>query len=145
MITITGKIIKDAETGTTKNDKHFLRFTLVCNSERWKDKITGEQKEKATFVNFIYFGEKQQTNKVKYLKKGTIVTIIPRQIETELYQKSSGETAASLKTVFNFLNQDNFKIHNWIKEDETFEKPAAKEQTAEIFTHETETTDELPF
>jgi single-stranded DNA-binding protein len=135
MITITGKIIKDAETGTTKNDQHYLRFTLVCNSERWKDKITGEQKEKATFVNCIKFS-KDEPRVAEWLKKGTIVSIIVKQLNAKLYQKSDGETSASLEADIIDVKIENFAPS---------EKPAPKEQTAEIFTHQTDKSGDCPF
>jgi single-stranded DNA-binding protein len=135
MITITGKIIKDAETGTTKNDQHYLRFTLVCNSERWKDKITGEQKEKATFVNCIKFS-KDEPRVAEWLKKGTIVSIIVKQLNAKLYQKSDGETSASLEADIIDVKIENFAPS---------EKPAPKEQTAEIFTNQTDKSGDCPF
>jgi single-stranded DNA-binding protein len=138
MITITGKIIKDAETGTTKNDQHYLRFTLVCNSERWKDKITGEQKEKATFVNCIKFSKDEQ-KVAEWIKKGAIITVNAKQLEAKLFDKNDGNGVnANIEA-----SVENLKIEMFAPKKE--QQQQEQEQTAEIFTHQTETTDDLPF
>ena len=65
---------KEPETGTTTSGSHFARFS-VATTEKWRDKETGETKEKTEWHRVVCWGE----GLVKYLgerlKKGSPVYV----------------------------------------------------------------------
>lgn len=68
-VTLIGNIGKVPEFRATANGKEIASFSLACG-ERWKDKASGEYKEKTEWVNIVIFNE-QLVNIIKlYAKKG---------------------------------------------------------------------------
>jgi single-strand DNA-binding protein len=73
MNTIVGRITKNAEINTLKNDKQVVNFSVAINdSYKTKD---GERKEQTTYYNCSYW---ISPNVAKYLTKGTLVELSGR-------------------------------------------------------------------
>jgi len=82
---IIGNVTRDPEIRTTKNGAEIASFSIATN-EKWKDKSTGDQKEKVEFHNISVFGG--LVNIVKsYVKKGSKL-YIEGKIETSKYEKN---------------------------------------------------------
>ena len=70
-VSLIGNVGKDPEIKTTPSGKKVANFSLAC-SERWKDKETGEQREKTEWLRIVVWGDGLVENVIeKYVKKGS--------------------------------------------------------------------------
>jgi len=82
---LVGNLCGDPETRTMTSGDKVVNFSLATN-ESWKDKTTGERKDKAEFHRVIVFNKGLITVCENYLKKGSKV-YIEGQIETRSWDK----------------------------------------------------------
>jgi single-strand DNA-binding protein len=80
-----------------QNGKSVARLS-VATSESWKDKNTGEKKEKTEWHRVVIFNEGLVSVVQKYLKKGAQV-YIEGQLNTNKYTDSSGQEKYSTQIV----------------------------------------------
>jgi single-strand DNA-binding protein len=80
-----------------QNGKSVARLS-VATSESWKDKNTGEKKEKTEWHRVVIFNEGLVGVVQKYLKKGAQV-YIEGQLNTNKYTDSSGQEKYSTQIV----------------------------------------------
>jgi len=85
---IVGNLARDPETRTFANGGKVCNLR-VATSERWKDKATGERKERAEFHSVAIFNEGLAGVAERYLSKGSKV-YIEGQLETRKWQDQSG-------------------------------------------------------
>lgn len=65
-----GNLTRDPEVRSTQSGSQIVSFSLACN-ERWKDKNSGEWRDKAEFINVVIFSEGIGKVAASYLKKGS--------------------------------------------------------------------------
>lgn len=82
---IVGNLGGDPETRSFQNGGKVCNFS-VATSESWKDKATGERKERTQWHRIVIFNEALADIAQKYLKKGDKV-YIEAAIETRKYEK----------------------------------------------------------
>jgi single-strand DNA-binding protein len=80
-----------------QNGKSVARLS-VATSESWKDKNTGEKKEKTEWHRVVIFNEGLVSVVQKYLKKGAQV-YIEGQLNTNKYTDSNGQEKYSTQIV----------------------------------------------
>lgn len=73
VITIAGNVGQDAELKVLTNGSSVLKFSLAT-SEKWKDKTTGEAKEKTEWHRCVYFS-KGAEKLAQYITKGTKLAV----------------------------------------------------------------------
>lgn len=73
-VQIIGKLGKDPDIRTTQNGNRVASFS-VATSETWKDKNTGEKKEKTEWIPIVIFNEHLVGVAESYLRKGSTVYI----------------------------------------------------------------------
>jgi single-strand DNA-binding protein len=72
---VIGHLGRDAEVKTLEDGRTVVNFS-VAHSEKWKDKQTGEQQEKSTWVTCSkWFAAGTNATVAQYLKKGTQVFV----------------------------------------------------------------------
>lgn len=86
-VIILGNLTKDPETRFMPNGGAVSNIT-VATSEKWKDKQTGEQKEKAEFHRVVMFGKLAEIAG-EYLRKGSKV-YIEGQLQTRKWTNNDG-------------------------------------------------------
>jgi len=96
-VTLIGTLGRDPEVRT------FASGGKVCNlrvatSERWKDKASGERKERTEWHTVAIFNEGLADTAAKYLRKGSKV-YIEGQLETRKWQDQSGADRYSTEVV----------------------------------------------
>jgi len=69
-----GNLGRDPEIRITQAGSKVGNFSIAC-SESWKDKTTGEKKEKTEWVRVVVFSDGLCTIVERYLKKGSKVYI----------------------------------------------------------------------
>jgi len=70
-VQIIGNLGKDPEMRSMPSGDQIANFSVAC-SERWKDKASGEQKERTEWINIVMFGALAGIAG-NYLKKGSKV------------------------------------------------------------------------
>ena len=73
-VLLIGNLTKDPEVRSTNGGDRIANLRLATN-EAWRDKATGERKEKAEFHSVVIFNEHIVKVAEAYLKKGSTVCI----------------------------------------------------------------------
>ena len=84
-VILIGNLGKDPEVRSFPNGGRVANFS-VATSETWKDKATGERKERTEWHRVSIYNENLVGIAEKYLKKGSKV-YIEGQLETRKYEK----------------------------------------------------------
>jgi single-strand DNA-binding protein len=85
---LIGRVGKDPEIRATNNGKEIASFSLAT-SESWKDKASGERKEKTEWHNIVVFNEGLVSVVKNYVKKGSQL-YVEGAIQTRKWQDSNG-------------------------------------------------------
>lgn len=96
-VIIVGNLGADPEVRTFSNGGKVCNLR-IATSERWKDKNTGEKKERTEWHSVAIFSEPIAGVAEKYLKKGSKV-YIEGQLETRKWQDQSGNDRYSTEVV----------------------------------------------
>jgi single-strand DNA-binding protein len=96
-VILVGNLGRDPEIRTFQNGGRVANLT-VATSESWKDKATGERKEKTEWHRVVLFNENLVGVAERYLKKGAKV-YIEGQLETRKWQDQSGQDKYSTEVV----------------------------------------------
>ncbi len=96
-VILVGNLGKDVEVRTFGNGGRVCSFRLAT-SESWKDKVTGERKEKTEWHSVSIFSEGLVKVAENYLRKGSKV-YLQGSLETRKYQDSSGVERWSTEVV----------------------------------------------
>jgi single-strand DNA-binding protein len=73
-VTLLGRLGKDPEVRTMNNGGKVVSFS-IATSESWRDKATGERKERTEWANVVVFNDHLGKVAEQYLKKGVRVYI----------------------------------------------------------------------
>ena len=101
-VLLIGRLGNDPEIKQMQNGKSVARLS-VATSESWKDKSTGERKEKTEWHRVFIFNEGLVGVVQKYLKKGAQV-YIEGQLNTNKYTDSNGQEKYSTQIVLQGYN-----------------------------------------
>lgn len=134
MNTIVGRITKNAEINTLKNDKKVVNFSVAIN-DNYKTK-QGERKELTTYYNCSYWINYRIA---EFLTKGTLVELSGK-ISSSAWIGKDGE----IKSALNF-HTSNIKLHGGKQKSEPNSYPTTNQQNANDNPFSVETDDDLPF
>jgi len=84
-VILVGNLGRDPEVRTSQAGNKIVNLNLAT-SERWKDKNSGEQREKTEWHRVVIFDDRLGEVAEKYLKKGSKV-YLEGQIQTRDYEK----------------------------------------------------------
>ena len=87
-VILIGNLGKDPEVRRLPSGDPVVNFTLATN-ETWRDKNSGERKEKTEWHNIVIFNENLCKIVEQYCKKGTKV-YLEGQLQTRKWQDQSG-------------------------------------------------------
>jgi single-strand DNA-binding protein len=87
-VILVGNLGKDPKVSTLNSGDKVVSFTLAT-SENWKDKNTGERREKTEWHNVVIYNDNLGRIVEQYCKKGSKV-YIEGQIQTRKYTDQSG-------------------------------------------------------
>lgn len=97
-VTLIGNLGKDVELRRLNNGDPVANFSMAC-SETWKDKQSGEAREKTEWVNIVIFGGLADVAE-RYLKKGSRC-YIEGKLQTRKWQDQSGQDRYTTEVVVN--------------------------------------------
>lgn len=101
-VILVGNLTRDPEVRHTQDGKPIVNMT-VATSESWRDKMSGERKEKAEFHRVVIFSEGLAKVAEAYLKKGSTV-YIEGQLQTRKWTDKDGVEKYSTEVVLQGFN-----------------------------------------
>jgi single-strand DNA-binding protein len=96
-VILVGNLGRDPEVRTFQNGGKVCNLR-IATSENWKDRTTGERKEKTEWHSVAIFNENLARIAEQYLKKGSKV-YLEGQLETRKWQDQSGQDRYSTEVV----------------------------------------------
>ena len=99
---LIGRLGADPEIKQTQGGKGFASLS-VATSESWKDKNSGEKKEKTEWHRVVIFNEGLVNVVKQYLKKGAQI-YVEGQLTTNKYTDSNGQEKYSTQIVLQGYN-----------------------------------------
>ena len=96
-VIIVGNLGRDPEVRTFQNGGKVVNLN-IATSETWRDKASGERKERTEWHRVAILNENLATIAEKYLKKGSKV-YLEGQLETRKWQDQSGAERYSTEVV----------------------------------------------
>jgi single-strand DNA-binding protein len=101
-VILIGNLTSEPEVRTLPGGGKVVNMSLATN-ETWKDRNTGERKEKAEFHRVVIFSEGLAKVAETYLHKGSKV-YIEGQLQTRKWQDQSGQDKYSTEVVLQGFN-----------------------------------------
>lgn len=97
-VTLLGRLGNDPEVVSMNDGGKIVKFS-VATSERWKDRNTGEQRERTEWHRVVIFNENLGRIAEEYLRKGSMV-YLEGQMQTRKWQdQSSGQDRYTTEVV----------------------------------------------
>lgn len=96
-VILIGNVGRDPEIRSTQNGKELANLS-IATSESWKDRNTGERKEKTEWHRVVVFNEGLVNVIKNYINKGSKL-YIEGQLQTRKWQDQSGQDKYSTEVV----------------------------------------------
>ena len=139
---LVGNLGQKPEIRYTQTDSAVANLSLAT-SESWKDKETGEQREKTEWHRIVYFGKLAEIAE-QYLDKGSKV-YVEGKLQTRKWQdKETGADRYTTEIVGNeltMLDSKNSSGMNEMNESQNFERNTGQSDQAQEDFNE----DDIPF
>src|ERR671938_720520 len=103
-VILVGNLGKDPEVRRMGSGEPVVNLS-VATSESWKDKSTGERKEKTEWHRVVIFNENLARVAEQYLKKGSKV-YVEGQLQTRKWTDQSGQERYSTEVVIQRFRGD---------------------------------------
>ena len=103
-VILVGNLGKDPEIRRTQDGRPIANLS-VATSDTWRDKATGERKEKTEWHRVVIFNERLADVAQKYLKKGSKV-YIEGQLQTRKWTDQSGAEKYTTEVVLQGFNSN---------------------------------------
>jgi single-strand DNA-binding protein len=101
-VILVGNVGKDPEVREMQSGSSVATFSIAL-SERWRDKVSGEQKEKTEWVSIAIFSPGLVEVVRKYIKKGAKV-YIEGSLQTRKWQDKEGNDRYTTEVVLQGFN-----------------------------------------
>ena len=119
-VTLIGNLGNDPEIRSMQNGGEVANLS-IATSEKWKDKNTGERKEKTEWHRVAVFSPGLVSVIKNYLKKGSKV-YLEGQLETRKWQDQSGQDRYTTEVVLKNYNSSLIMLDNKKSEPEQVEQ-----------------------
>jgi single-strand DNA-binding protein len=96
-VILVGNLGRDPETRSTQDGMRIVNFTLAT-SETWRDKMSGERKERTEWHRVVIFNERLAEIAEKYLKKGSKV-YLEGALQSRKWTDNSGQERYTTEVV----------------------------------------------
>jgi len=103
-VILVGNLGKDPEVRSMQSGDRVASFP-IATSERWKDKATGERKEKTEWHKVTIFDERLVEIAEKYLRKGSKV-YLEGQLQTRKWTDQNGQERYTTEIVLQRFRGD---------------------------------------
>jgi single-strand DNA-binding protein len=116
-VILVGNLGADPEIRRTQDGRPIANLR-IATSDSWKDKSTGERKEKTEWHRVVIFNEGLSRIAEQYLKKGSKV-YIEGSLQTRKWQDQSGQDKYSTEIVLQSFNGTLTLLSPFEKKEET--------------------------
>lgn len=96
-VILIGNLGRDPEVRSTQDGTKIVNFTLAT-SERWRDRSSGEQRERTEWHRVVIFNENLGRIAEQYLRKGSSV-YVEGQLQTRKWTDQSGQEKYTTEVV----------------------------------------------
>jgi len=96
-VILVGNLGRDPEVRTTQDGTKIVNFTLAT-SERWRDRSSGEQRERTEWHRVVIFNENLARIAEQYLRKGSSV-YVEGQLQTRKWTDQNGQEKYTTEVV----------------------------------------------
>ena len=96
-VMLLGNLGQDPLVRTSQEGNKIVQLS-IATSDRWKDKNTGEQREKTEWHRVVIFNENLSNIAEQYLKKGSTV-FVEGQLQTRKWQDQNGQDKYTTEVV----------------------------------------------
>lgn len=136
-VMLIGNLGKDPEIHSTKDGRKIANLS-VATSESWKDKTTGEKKEKTEWHRVVIFNEPLVGIVEKYLKKGAKI-FVEGQLQTRKWTDKDGVEKYSTEVVIQNYGGSMTMLDSGGSRSPTAEASAPRQTPEQLLE------DEIPF
>jgi single-strand DNA-binding protein len=140
-VILLGHLGKDPEIRSTQSGNRIANFS-VATSESWKDKSTGEKRERTEWHRVVIFNEGLAGVAEKYLRKGSKV-YLEGQLQTRKWTDQQGNDRYSTEVVLQGFGSQlvilSFADRDENDGDDNRNEPSAQQQPTTLVD------DEIPF
>jgi single-strand DNA-binding protein len=96
-VILVGNLGRDPEMRSTQDGTRIANFT-IATSESWRDRVSGERKERTEWHRVVIFNERLAEIAEKYLKKGAKV-YVEGALQTRKWTDNSGQERYTTEVV----------------------------------------------
>ncbi|MCE3232914.1 MAG: single-stranded DNA-binding protein [Rickettsiaceae bacterium] len=114
-VILIGNLGKDPEIRSTQTGGEIANLT-IATSESWKDKSTGERKEKTEWHRIVIFSPALVGIAKQYLKKGSKI-YVEGSLQTRKWQDQSGADKYSTEVVLQPFNSTLTMLDNRVNDN----------------------------
>jgi len=123
-VILVGNVGKDPEVRHTQDGKPIVNLS-IATSESWRDRNSGERKEKTEWHRVVIFSEGLAKIAEQYVRKGSSI-YVEGQLQTRKWTDKDGVDKYSTEVVLQGFNATLTLLGG--KQDGTSERPASTEQ-----------------
>jgi single-strand DNA-binding protein len=149
-VQLIGNLGKDPEVRHTNDGRAIVNFSLAT-TEKWRDKSTGERKEKTEWHTVVVFNEGLAKIAEEYLKKGSSV-YVEGQLQTRKWVDKEGNDRYSTEVVLQNYRGEIVMLGGDRNSRDDDERPAQRQKattssraTQRPATRHDDLDDEVPF
>ena len=96
-VILVGNLGRDPEIRSTQDGSRIVQLNLAT-SENWRDRVSGERKERTEWHRVVIFNERLAEVAEKYLRKGSKV-YLEGQLQTRKWQDQQGQERYTTEVV----------------------------------------------
>jgi single-strand DNA-binding protein len=101
-VILIGSVGKDPEVRTTQDGTKIVNLVLAT-SESWKDRNSGERKERVEWTRVVVFNDRLAALAEQYVKKGSLLAV-EGSLQTKKWTDQSGKDNYSTEVVIGRFN-----------------------------------------
>jgi single-strand DNA-binding protein len=125
-VCLIGQLGRDPEVRNLNNGGKVVNFSMAT-SESWRDKATGERKDKTEWHNIVIFNEKLGEVAERFLKKGSKV-YLEGALQTREFTDKDGNQRKSTEVVLQRFRGELTLLDSRKDGERTSEAPAREKQ-----------------
>lgn len=141
-VTLLGNVGKDPEIRSSNDGREIATFSLAT-SDTWKDKATGEKRERTEWHRIVIFSDGLVGVVKNYVKKGTKL-YIEGSLQTRKWVDNTGIEKYTTEIVLQNFNSALILLDSKGSEDYLDDSSKPNKSTPSTFNH-SELDDEIPF
>lgn len=141
-VILVGNLGKDPEIRHSSDGAKIATFS-VATSEVWKDRATGERKDRTEWHRIVIFNEKLADIVEKYVKKGSKV-YLEGQLQTRKWTDNSGQEKYVTEVVLSKYRGE-LTLLDARSSSESFASSSTAEKSNELESVLTDLDDDIPF